>query len=70
MSARSQRACIWCGVAFMVLFFLGFGVIARYIPPPDPGDTAAEVAARYRDDANAIRTGMLISMYALVLYVP
>ncbi|GAA0612257.1 hypothetical protein GCM10009547_12850 [Sporichthya brevicatena] len=70
MSASSQRVCIWSGVAFMVLFFLGFGVIAQYIPPPNPANSAAEVAERYRENANAIRTGMLISMYALVLYVP
>lgn len=70
MNARTQRLCIWSGPAFMVLFFLGFGVIARYIPPPDPADTAAEVAQRYREDANAIRTGMVLSMYALVFYVP
>jgi hypothetical protein len=54
----------------MALFFLGFGVIAGYIPPPNPANSAADVAARYRHDANAIRAGMLISMYALVLYVP
>ena len=70
MSARTQRLCIWSGVGFMALFFLGFGVIAGYIPPPNPANSAAEVAQRYRDDANAIRTGMLLSMYALVLYVP
>lgn len=70
MNARSQRLCTWSGVVFMAAFFVGFGVIARFIPPPDPADTAREVAERYRDDANAIRTGMLISMYALVFYVP
>lgn len=70
MSSTTQRVCIWSGVGFMALFFLGFGVIAGYIPPPNPANSAAEVAERYREDANAIRAGMLISMYALVLYVP
>jgi hypothetical protein len=54
----------------MALFFLGFGVIARFIPPPSPSSSAANVAALYRDHATAIRAGMIISMYALVFYVP
>lgn len=66
----SQRLCVWSGALFALLFFIGFGVIARYIPPPDPQRSAADVAAFYRDNANSIRTGMLVSMYALVLYVP
>jgi len=66
----SQRVCVWSGALFAVLFFVGFGVIARYIPPPPPARSAADVAAFYRDHANAIRTGMIISMYALVFFVP
>jgi hypothetical protein len=70
MNTRSQRLCAWSGPLFALLFFLGYGVIARFIPPPDPADTAQVVADRYREHANAIRTGMLVSMYALVFYVP
>ncbi|WP_145011479.1 hypothetical protein [Mycobacterium marseillense] len=66
----SQRLCVWSGVLFAVLFFLGFGIIARYIPPPAPTRTAASVASFYRDNANAIRAGMILSMYALVFFVP
>ncbi|MEM6110541.1 hypothetical protein AAHS21_30635 [Mycobacterium sp. 050272] len=61
---------MWSGVLFAVLFFLGFGIIARYIPPPAPTRTAADVASFYRDNANAIRAGMILSMYALVFFVP
>jgi hypothetical protein len=57
-------------VLFMVLFFVGFGVIARFIPPPNPANSADAVAALYRNHANAIRLGMVISMYALVFWVP
>ena len=66
----SQRLCVWSGVLFAVLFFVGFGLIARYIPPPAPARTAAEVALSYGNNANAIRAGMIISMYALVFFVP
>jgi hypothetical protein len=54
----------------MALFFVGFGVVARFIPPPDPSNDAATVARLYRDHATRIRLGMVISMYALALYVP
>jgi hypothetical protein len=70
MNARTQRLCTWSGPLFALLFFVGFGLIARYIPPPDPLAPASEVAQRYREHANAIRTGMVVSLYALVLYVP
>jgi hypothetical protein len=70
MNARTQRLCTWSGVLFMVLFFIGFGVIARYIPPPNPASSAHVVAEHYRHHANSVRAGMLLSMYALVFYVP
>jgi hypothetical protein len=54
----------------MFLFFVGFGVVARFIPPPDPGRSATEVAAFYRDHADSIRAGMVMSLFALVFYVP
>jgi hypothetical protein len=54
----------------MVLFFLGFGVIARFIPPPSPGSDPAEVARLYASHGVRIRAGMVLSAYALVLYVP
>jgi hypothetical protein len=69
-SAWSQRLCVWSGVLFTALFFVGFGLIARYIPPPAPTRAAADLASFYRDNANAIRTGMILSMYALAFFVP
>jgi hypothetical protein len=70
MNARNQRLAVWCGPLFALLFFIGFGVIARFIPPPDPANSAGTVAAMYVHHANSIRLGMVVSMFALVLYVP
>lgn len=70
MNARSQRLCMWSGAVFAVLFFVGFGLIARFIPPPDPANSAEVVAGMYRHHADAIRWGMVVSMFALVFYVP
>ncbi len=36
-NVRYQRACIWSGVAFMVLFFIAL-VLAGFIPPPSPNN--------------------------------
>jgi hypothetical protein len=70
MNARNQRLAILCGPLFALLFFVGFGVIARFIPPPDPSNSARMVAALYRQHANSIRLGMVVSMFGLVFYVP
>ncbi|WP_094023998.1 hypothetical protein [Nocardia cerradoensis] len=69
-NTRSQRLCVWSGPLFALLFFIGYGVVARYIPPPDPDRSAAQVAEFYRGHANAIRLGMVLSMFGLVFWVP
>jgi hypothetical protein len=66
----TQRIAVWSGPLFALLFFLGYGVIARYIPPPDPARSAAHVANFYRAHANSIRAGMVLSMFGLVFWVP
>lgn len=70
MTERNQRLCTWSGPLFALLFLLGFGVVSRYIPPPMPSDTAAEVAARYRANPTGIRAGMVITLFAIMFYVP
>jgi hypothetical protein len=70
MSARSQRLCAWCGPALAVVFFIGFWMIARFIPPPSPAQTAAETANMYRQHGFRIRLGMEITMWAGVLCTP
>lgn len=70
MNASHQRLCAWSGIVFTGLFVLGFGVIARFIPLPDPGDSAQEVADMYAEDRDQIRAGMVVSMFALIFYIP
>jgi hypothetical protein len=53
-----------------VVFFVGFWVLAGFIPPPDPADSAVTVAARFREHATTIRWGLLLSLYAGALCVP
>jgi hypothetical protein len=64
MSTSNQRICLWVGMAMMPLFFLGFGVLAHFIPPPSPHDTAAQVARMFNGRRTAIRIGMFVSTAA------
>lgn len=65
-----QRLCVWSGPAFIVTMAVGFVLVARFIPPPPPGDTAAGTASLLLDHANRIRLGMIISALAAGLLVP
>jgi len=70
MNARTQRVCAWCGPALAVLFFIGFGLIARFLPPPSPALSAAGIANFYRENSFQIRVGMTIAMWAGTLCTP
>jgi hypothetical protein len=61
-----ERICAWGGIAFSVVFFLGFMVIARFIPPLSPADSAAAIAAIYREHTQSIRTGVLLGFVGTI----
>jgi hypothetical protein len=65
----TRTACAWCGVAFTVLFGVGF-LIAGFLPPPSPGESASHLAHLYRHDATRIRIGLQIAWSASVLFLP
>lgn len=67
MNAPLQKACAWSGFVCIVTFFLGFWVIAGFIPPPSPKASPAEIAELFRDDTTQIRIGMIIAMYSASL---
>ncbi len=70
MNIRAQRLCAWCGPVLAVLFFIGFWLIADFIPPPSPAESPDQVAVRFREHANQIRFGLLLTLYAGTLTVP
>ena len=49
---------------------VSFVLLARFIPPPSPGKSAAQVVAMFRAHTTAIRLGLVISMFACALLVP
>jgi hypothetical protein len=67
---RLLRGFLWCGPAFMVLFFIGFVPLAGYLPPPSPGDNAAEVVSFYTDNETPLRVGMCVMMLAALFFGP
>ena len=67
MNARAQRLCAWSGVACLVLFFLGFWVIAGFIPPPSPKLTGEQLSELFTGDRIRIRIGMIVSLFASAL---
>lgn len=70
MDTKSQRLCVWSGVAFCVVFGIGFAAIARFVPPPSPSLGAAEVAALYEQNRNFIRTGVVICLIGNGFFLP
>lgn len=70
MNTKSQLFCAWCGVGFVVLFTLGWWIIANYVPPMSPTLTSTEVAAFYQQNTNAIRFGLMLTMISAALTAP
>lgn len=65
-----QRAMAWTGPIMLVLWVGAFIGLAKFIPPPDPQDSAAEVLARYGDDTDLLRIGLIVTLFASALLVP
>lgn len=64
-----EIACALGGITFAVLFGIGFLAIAQFVPPLDPGHTAEQTAAIYRENTTAIRVGLLLCYAGCVAYL-
>lgn len=67
---RIQLLCAWSGPVSLVVFIVGFWFIAGLVPPPSAADSAAKIAAFYRENADQLRAGLLVAMIASPLLVP
>jgi hypothetical protein len=63
----SQLVCTYCGYVFVVVFCIGFVGFAGFVPPPDPGAAAEQIAAFFRADPVNIRIGLCITLFASAL---
>ena len=70
VNTKSQMLCLWCGPAAISVFMVGFWLVAGFVPPPSPEDSAQEIARMYNDNTDAIRLGLLMSMIGGALTGP
>ncbi|WP_163804429.1 hypothetical protein [Mycolicibacterium anyangense] len=70
LSRRIQVFCAWCGPAFVILLFGGWGLLGGFIPLIPPSFTADQVAAAYGDGANLHRIGALLGLIGIFLTIP
>lgn len=70
MDRRIQLACAWCGPAFLLLFLVGFWIVAGLVPPPAASDSARQIAAFYRENTDQLRAGLLLLLIGAPLLVP
>ena len=60
----------WSGAAFGLAYGTGWVVLARMVPPPNPGWSATELADFVDQHRFGIRMGMVVGMFACGLLVP
>ncbi len=70
MNPGVQRLCVWAGVAFTVLFAIGFWPVAGFMPPPSPSLSAEQLAALFAQHGTRIRIGLQLCMVAAALFFP
>jgi len=70
VNRRLQMACVWTGPIMIVGWVAAFVILARFIPPPSPSMSPAEVVDMYREHTDAIRLGLVITLFASALLVP
>lgn len=50
MSNRTlERAAAWCGLVYLMLFGMGWLILARFMPPIAPTESAVEVARQFQE---------------------
>ncbi|MCV7412559.1 hypothetical protein AWC05_18235 [Mycobacterium florentinum] len=70
LSRRIQTFCAWCGPAFVVLLFGGWGLMGGFIPLIPPSYQAEQVAAAYGESVSVHRLGTLLALIGIFLTIP
>jgi hypothetical protein len=68
-SATVQRVMAYSALAFCAIYGVGI-LLANFIPPPSPDDSAAEISAFYAENTGRIRTGTLLMMLGGATMIP
>jgi len=70
MISRLHLLGAWSGFVFLSLFFVGFWLLAHFLPGHNPSASAEEIAALYQSNTNGIRIGMLLVLFGSVFFLP
>ena len=70
MNTKFNSLCAYSGLAFGLVFVVGWALIAGYLPPHAPDFSATEISEIYLSNATSIRAGMMFCMMATGFYAP
>ena len=67
---KTQLFFWWCGIAGLVIFFIGLWPMMQYIPPPSPGLTGEELVAKYSDNILMVKGGIILGILSGGMLIP
>lgn len=70
VNRRVQVFCAWCGPAFAVLLFGGWGFMGGFIPLIGAGNSAQHVASLYAEHQTLHKVGLILGMVGVFLTIP
>lgn len=65
----SERICLWCGPALVVILGIGF-LLAGFVPPPSPSDGPSQIADFYAGGEDRRRIGIILLSVGGALFLP
>jgi hypothetical protein len=60
----------YCGLFYMISLLIGWWLIAGFLPPNPPSTSVEAVANLFRADYIHIRIGMVVVMWAALIFIP
>jgi hypothetical protein len=67
---RIKLGAIWSWIPCIVLFAVGFWLLAGFIPPTGESWSAPQIAEYYDQNRTGIRIGLILSMFGTALMLP
>jgi hypothetical protein len=70
LARRTNLVGAWCGIAYIVLLFIGWWVVGGFFPMHRPSASAEDIARFYHHNVVSIRLGMVIVMWGAATFIP
>ena len=64
---RVQLWSLYSVFGFIVIFLIGWVLLARMVPPPSPANTPEQIGRLYRDHLIGIRIGLVLGIFSSAL---